>query len=198
MGDSLREVEGREMHSSPGQENWAGFDGVGEQNVGEEPVQRPEWTAKELRMRDCVMRGKAMTPVVRHNILNIGLSACALLLPPIAALAAVFTIHPVQDNYAPHEEQASRREPYYFSIATYREQSIDKNLPRASNPVQSAPDIADKRGSAPDSSRATLQSMVLLTRPPSRGCGFTEGPLPAFKLFSLPLPWRIPATPRTK
>src|SRR5580700_5807281 len=107
-------------------------------SIGEEPVQRPEWTEKELRMRDSVMRAKVMTQVVRRNILDIGLSACVLLLPPIAALVAVFAMHPLQNIDPPQEEQASWRVPYDFSTTAYPEQSNGNDLSRAVLPPDGA------------------------------------------------------------
>jgi hypothetical protein len=119
------------------------------------PVQRPEGTQTELRMRDSVIRTKATTPVVRHNILDIGLSACVLLLPPIAALTV--TMHPLRIDPA-REEQASRSVPYTFSIAAYREQSNGNDLSRVSSPAVLTPDGADERG--PTLSGATLQPVA--------------------------------------
>jgi hypothetical protein len=126
-------------------------------SIGEEPVQRPEWTEKQLRMRDSVMRAKAMTQVVRHNILDIGLSACVLLLPPIAALAAVFAMHPLQNIDPPQGEQASRRVPYDFSTTAYPEQSNGNDLSRAVLPPDGAEELDSERGHA---SGATLQLIV--------------------------------------
>jgi hypothetical protein len=122
-------------------------------------VQRPEWTENELRMRDSVMRSKTMTALVRRNILDNGLSACVLLLPPIAALAAVFAMLPRQDIDPPHEEQASRSVPYTFSVAAYPEPSSGNDLSRVSSPAILPPDGADEKAREPNPSGTPLQPM---------------------------------------
>jgi hypothetical protein len=126
-------------------------------------VQRAEWTETELRMRDSVMRRKATPPVIRHKLLDIGLSACVLLLPPIAALTVA--MHPLHID---PEEQASRSVPYTFSMAAYPEQSNGNDLSRVSSPAVLPPDGADERGRKPNLSGATLQPVTAgeLLHPP--------------------------------
>jgi hypothetical protein len=125
--------------------------------MAEERAHQLEWTEKELRIRNAVVRRKAMTPMVRPNILDIGVSACVLLLPPIAALAAVFAMQPLQVIDPLQEEQASRRVPYSFSITADPKQSNSNDLSRA----VTRPDGTEELGSEPDhASGATLQRIV--------------------------------------
>jgi hypothetical protein len=135
------------------------------ETLGEAPVLRPEWTETELRMRDSVMRRKATPPVVRHKLLDIGLSACVLLLPPIAALTVA--THPLHIDPA-HEKQASRSVPYTFSIAAYLEQSNGNDLSRMSSPAVLPSDGGDESGRKPNLSGSTLQPVAAgeLLHPP--------------------------------